>query len=114
MKDGKEVKDENGYSYKLVDGFIINTHGKNFHVGDNISSIYNPYILEEEESLKIEVGKWYETRNHKKARCFLIDGSDCFFTIDNYTSLSTNKHGYRMEEEPDDLDIIGPWEEDKK
>lgn len=77
-----------------------------FFVGDVIFSLCYPYILEE-EPFKIEVGKWYETRGNLKARCYLIDGSDCFFTIDNYTSFSTNKHGQHMEEETHHLDIVG-------
>lgn len=30
LKEGKEIKDEDGYSYKLVEGFIVNTNGDNF------------------------------------------------------------------------------------
>lgn len=107
LKEGKEVKDDNGYSYKLVEGFIVNTNGDNFFVGDVISSFCHPHILEE-EPFKIEVGKWYETRNHRKARCYLINDPYCFFTIDNYSSFGTDKEGHYTEESHS-LDIIGPW-----
>lgn len=110
LKEGKKIEDEDGHSYKLVEGFIVYTDGNKFFVGDNVGSIYNPYILEK-KPFKIEIGKWYETRNHEKARCYLFDGHNWFFTIDNYTSFSTNRHGYHMEEEAHDLDIIGPWKE---
>ena len=113
LKDGKEIKGTNGWSYKLVEGFIINTNGKSFYVGDNISNIYDPYILKE-EPLKINVGKWYETRSHKKARCYKIKDDDCCFTIDGCGSFVTNKKGCFVEEEAHDLDIIGPWGKDKK
>lgn len=120
LKEGKEVRDGDGYSYKLVEGLITKTDGYNFYVGDNISSIHNPYILEE-KSFEIKVGEWYETRNHHKARCYFANDFSCFFTIDNYSSsFCTNKHGYFMEkksyiveEKPHNLDIIGLWKEDE-
>lgn len=30
LKEGKEIKDEKGYSYKLVDGFIVATARNSF------------------------------------------------------------------------------------
>ena len=116
LKDGKEIKNEdeyNKYSYKLIDGFIVNTVGNNFIVGDDISNIDNhPYILEE-EPLKIEVGKWYETRDHQKVRCFIVEKERCHFTIDHYCHFFTNKNGVYLDNERSRYNIIGPWEEDK-
>lgn len=115
LKAGKVIKNEdeyNKYSYKLVDGFIVNTVGNNFIVGDDISNIDNhPYILEE-ESLKIEVGKWYETSGHQKARCFIVEKERCHFTIDNYCHFFTNKNGVYLDNETSRYNIIGPWEKD--
>lgn len=116
LKDGKEIKNEdeyNKYSYKLVDGFIVNTVGNNFIVGDDISNIDNhPYILEE-EPLKIEVGQWYETRDHQKARCYRGEGNLFFFTIDNVGNFNTMINGnYYLTGKTSNLDIIGPWEGD--
>ena len=115
LKDGKEVKNEdeyNKYNYKLVDGFIVNTVGNNFIIGDDISNIDNqPYILEE-EPLKIEVGQWYETRDHQKVRCFKINPGLCFFTLDNVGNFNTLINGnYYINGKISNLDIIGPWEE---
>ena len=65
----------------------------------------------EEEPLKIEVGKWYETRGHQKARCYNFDNNSYFFTIDNYTVFMTDTKGYcRRKQVISDLDIIGPWD----
>lgn len=114
LKEGKEIRDKNGCLYKNIDGFIVREgegDGR-YLVGDWIRIEYHPYILEE-EPFKIEVGKWYETRDNQKARCYLFDGRNWFFTIDNYTSFGTNRHGYYMEEEVHDFDIIGPWKEEK-
>ena len=111
MKEGKEIKDEKGYSYKLVDGFIVATAINSFFVGDNILSCNSPYILEE-EPLKIEVGKWYETRDYQKARCFKVNPGLCFFTIDNVGNFNTLTNGnYYIQGKTSNLDIIGPWEE---
>ena len=112
LKEGKVIKDDNGYSYKLVDGFIVSTYKNHFIVGDNIFNIDNhPYILEE-EPLKIEVGKWYETRDHQKARCFKINPGLYFFTIDNVGNFNTLINGnYYINGKTSNLDIIGPWEE---
>ena len=114
LKEGKEVRDENNYSFKIVDGFIVATDANEFFVGDSIYSECKPYILEE-EPLKIEVGKWYETRDHQKARCFAITarGACYSFTIDNGFVFYTYKGGKYGIEKECSLDIIAPWKEDK-
>lgn len=114
LKEGKVIKDDNGYSYKLFDGFIVSTYKNHFIVGDNIFNIDNhPYILEE-EPLKIEVGKWYETRDHQKARCYYSGKATAFFSIDNdSTPIGVYLNGRLYEDRESSLDIIGPWKEDK-
>ena len=110
LKEGKEVRDENNYSFKIVDGFIVATYYDYFYIGYTISGIDKPYILEE-EPLKIEVGKWYETSGHQKARCFIVEKERCHFTIDNYCHFFTNKNGVYLDNETSRYNIIGPWEE---
>lgn len=111
LKEGKVIKNENGYSYKLVDGFIVATAKNEFFVGDTIFSYLRPYILEE-EPLKIEVGKWYETHYHQKARCFMVEKERCHFTIDHYCHFFTNKNGVTLDNKMSGYNIIGPWKED--
>lgn len=112
LKAGKEVRDENNYSFKIVDGFIVATHDDYFYIGYTIYGIDKPYILEE-EPFKIEVGKWYETRDHQKARCYRGDERLFFFTIDNVGHFSTLINGnYNINGVTGNLDIIGPWEDD--
>ena len=110
LKEGKEVRDENNYSFKIVDGFIVATYYDYFYIGYTISGIDKPYILEE-EPLKIEVGKWYETSGHQKARCFIVEKERCHFTIDNYCHFFTNKNGVYLDNETSRYNIIGLWEE---
>ena len=71
LKEGKEVRDKYGSICKLVDGIIISKLNDFFEIGKPIRSVNKPYVLEE-EPLKIEVGKWYEMRNHNVARCYKI------------------------------------------
>ena len=111
LKDGKEVRDKYGSICKLVDGIIISKLNDFFEIGKPIRSVNKPYILEE-EPLKIEVGKWYETRDHQKARCFRVTDRTCSFTIDNGFVFCTYKDGKYGVEKECSLDIIGPWKED--
>ena len=110
LKEGKVIKDEKGYSYKLVDGFIVAADKNDFIVGDSIFSVNTPYTLEK-EPLKIEVDQLYETRDHQKARCFIVEKERCHFTIDNYCHFFTNKNGVCLDNETSPYDIIGPWED---
>lgn len=119
LKEGKEIRDDNDCVYKIIDGFIVSERegegegGKHgYLVGDWICMEYNPYIIEK-EPLKIKVGEWYETRDHRKARCHSVSSRHYSFTIDNCTRFTTNKSGHYMEEEAHVLDIIGPWKEEK-
>ena len=111
LKEGKVIKDQYNNSFKIVDGFIVATYDDDFYIGYTIHSINKPYILEE-EPFKIEVGNWYETRDHQKARCFKINPGLCFFTIDNVGNFNTLINGnYYINGKTSNLDIIGPWEE---
>lgn len=111
LKDGKDVRDAYNNSLKIVDGFIVATYEDDFYIGYTIRSINKPYILEE-EPLKIEVGKWYETRDHQKARCFKVNPGSCFFTIDNVGKFYTLTNGnHFINGKTSNLDIMGPWEE---
>lgn len=115
LKEGKEVLGgETGLKYTLMDGFIIGKLGNDFSVGTNIIHKEKPFILEE-EPLKIEVGKFYKTRNGKKARCFFKYTNGIFkFTIDfccdTFEMRENGKCcGSLGTEFP--LDIIGPWDD---
>lgn len=110
LKEGKEVRDKYGSICKLVDGIIISKLNGFFEIGKPIRSVNKPYILEE-EPFKIEVGKWYETSGHQKARCFIVEKERCHFTIDNYCHFFTNKNGVYVDNETSQYNIIGPWEE---
>ena len=114
LKEGKTVETDMKY-YVLKDG-LLNCYSKNkigswWTVNSSIYESDRPYVLEE-EPFKIEVGKWYETRDNQKARCFKINPGLCFFTIDNVGNFNTLINGnYYINGKTSNLDIIGPWEE---
>ena len=114
LKEGKTVETDMTY-YVLKDG-LLNCYAKNktgswWSINSGIYDSDRPYILEE-EPFKIEVGKWYETRDHQKARCFKVNPGLCFFTIDNVGNFNTLTNGnYYIQGKTSNLDIIGPWEE---
>ena len=115
LKEGKEVFLDEGGAGKvvLIDGFCVKQWNDQFNINYTINLRDKPYILEE-EPFKIEVGKWYETRDHQKARCYDVDSGVCYFTIDHFTCFTTDTNGiYWKGQEEYDLDIIGPWKEDK-
>ena len=94
----------------LIDGFCVKQWNDQFNINYTINLRDKPYILEE-EPLKIEVGKWYETSGHQKARCFIVEKERCHFTIDNYCHFFTNKNGVYLDNETSRYNIIGLWEE---
>ena len=111
LKDGKEVFLDEGGAGKvvLIDGFCVKQWNDQFNINYTINLRDKPCIFEE-EPLKIEVGKWYETRDHQKARCFCKGENFAFLSIDNnITPISVFLNGriYKDNEKP--LDIIGPW-----
>ena len=116
LKDGKVIKDDNGYSYKLVDGFIVSTYKNHFIVGDNIFNIDNhPYILEE-EPLKIEVGKFYKTKNGRKAWVVSRQQDEHYpyiiAILDEVDAYAVTKDGRFYDDRPYSFDLVGQWDGD--
>lgn len=116
LKDGKEVKGDDGYCCKMIDGVICVFVGGGWVVGAGLDDEDKPYI-EEAEPLKFEVGKFYKNRQGRKLICCfvsegqndnqavrLVDMSDGDFVTTSLTGqyLSNEQSGY---------DIIGEWEE---
>ena len=112
LKEGKNVYDNDNYSYKLIDGIIVSKRDSEYYaIGDSIYWDSNPYI-KEPEPLKIEVGKWYETRDHQKARCYYSGKATAFFSIDNdSTPIGVYLDGRLYEDRESSFDIIGPLED---
>lgn len=117
LKDGKKVRDAYGSICKLVDGIIISKLNDFFEIGKPIRSVNKPYILEEEEPLKIEVGKFYKTRRGDKVVClcqqkeYYIHKLDTYvvgYWVDNTGRMLFNGKPERTET---DSDVVAPWED---
>lgn len=120
IKAGKKVTDVIfNRSYFLQNGYIC-------YKDEDDYEQYNAYIdsyelqqmeVEEQEPLKIEVGKFYKTRDGKKAYCFYKEEANRTypnqFVIDGKSGYETCTDGgllFKYEENHRD-DIIGYWED---
>ena len=115
LKEGKEVRDKYGSICKLVDGIIISKLNDFFEIGKPIRSVNKPYILGE-EPFKIEVGKFYKTRDGRKAWITEYrDTEDVFpFLVAAQKELalySVTKEGRFYSEGISGTDLVAPWEE---
>lgn len=116
LKDGKVVYEENcpDYSFKLIENIIVAKYKDSFEVGSMVSIGNEPYVLEE-EPLKIEVGKFYKTRDGRKAYVYTKIDFDyaypfCVVRAGKLDSYNVNKDGKEAAyEQP--LDLVAPWEE---
>ena len=113
LKEGKEVKTDGGYHYKMIDGVICHFYEEDWTVGSNIEEYERPYI-EEAEPLKIEVGKFYKTKDNKKAYVYYQYGNGLFRAVcDGYTNSYwiDDKGEYTNYPKVDKLELVSPWEE---
>lgn len=67
-------------------------------------------------TMKLEVGKYYVTRNGKKVRIYATDGNGCTpvhgaVYTDGWTQLRWALDGLRLSHGREQYDIVGPWEE---
>ena len=116
LRDGKELTDNLNNKYKLIDGFVrsINPNGGwgiNPYVGGDIDGLY----VDEPEPLKLEVGKFYKTRDGEKALVYGIisDAYPYSFYVAKIGKLDTynvNSAGLKTTEETP-LDLVAPWED---
>ena len=115
LKEGKVIKDKYDNSFKIVDGFIVATYNDDFYIGYTIAGLDKPYILEE-EPIKLEVGKFYKTRDGRKAFVYAKIGFDyaypfCVVRAGKLDSYNVNEKGKQASNEQS-LDLIAPWEDD--
>lgn len=117
---GKVVCDEDS-QWKLYKGFIVrkdNGFDDTWIANDHISSNFTGLYVDEPKPLKIEVGKFYKTRNGEKV-IILADNCD----KKNYpylvAEIGKETHPYRLntngriyeKDGANAYDIIAPWKE---
>lgn len=119
LQAGKKVE-TNSLKYEFLNGILIaiSKEDKAWIVNPGIYFSEVVYI-NEPESLKLEVGKFYKTRCGKQAIILGINKDiDDEFSVhvalmDNYAAAFyvSDSGKYNTDGSNDELDIIGPWED---
>lgn len=119
LKAGKVIRDKDS-QWTLRDGFIIRKDANyaSWVINDCISSNYAGIYVDESEQLKLEVGKFYKTRDGRKAIVLNVvkdDTRSCpvrVVVVDNtYEPYFVRKNGRLYKNEENAWDIVAPWEE---
>lgn len=117
LKEGKTVETDMKY-YVLKDG-VLNCYSKNktgswWSINSGIYNTDRPYV-DEPEPLKLEVGKFYRTRDGRKA--WVVEGTtdDTFpFRVaaqKELTVYTVTEEGKLFSEGMSGADLVAPWEE---
>lgn len=116
LKEGKVVLDRTGNKYKSINGFIAVSYigggwGLNAFIGNN-----EGFYIKEPEPLKLEVDKFYKTRDGRKAwvaECTDKKGAFPFVVAaqKEYNMYRVAKDGRRYFDDTDETDLVAPWEE---
>lgn len=118
LQAGKKVETED-LEYKFINGILVATSKTNKHwiVYPALSASIDHYI-NESKSLKLEVGKFYKTRDGRKAIVLNVvkdDTRSCpvrVVVVDNtYEPYFVRKSGRLYKNEENAWDIVAPWEE---
>lgn len=119
LKEGKTVKNENGDAYVLKDGLIVQTFlGNLLSLNATIFFDENLYAEEPDEQLKIEVGKFYKTRDGRKAFVYANTDEEVYY----YWAVIVNSGGGPFRCTVDGRfcysvksanDLVASWEETK-
>ncbi len=118
LKEGKTIETDRGF-YELKDGLFCSRAKKSadswWSVNAELYDNDKPYI-NEPEPLKLEVGKFYKTKNGKKAFVFAKISSYYSYpfyvaTVGELNAYSVNAKGRQTNAEPLPLDLVAPWED---
>lgn len=116
LKAGKVIRDKDSL-WELREGFIVrkDTNYASWVINDCISSDYSGIYVEEPDQLKLEVGKFYKTRDGRKAIVYAKMGIDCPYPfcvvkVGRLAAYNVNEDG-RQADDDLSLDLVAPWEE---
>lgn len=116
LQDGKVVIDGEGYNYKLYKGIIFWKYKEKWAVTPTTSCLYGLYV-DEPKPLKLEVGKFYKTRDGRKAFVYTNTGNaayPCWVVLVNSSEGGTyccTVDGQYTTNEEHNKDLVDPWEE---
>lgn len=115
LKEGKVVLDRTGNKYKSINGFIVVSYISGGWGVDPFIGNHEGLYVEEPKPLKLEVGKFYKTREGRQAFVFakITNYSYPFYvaTVGELNAYSVNAEGRQTNSEPLPLDLVAPWEE---
>lgn len=118
LKDGKKLyeKDYPQNHYEMIDGIICGQSGKNSPFIINCAmDMDDKFYIEEEKPLTIEVGKFYRTRDGRRAYCFYKEEGTLYtnhFVIDGESRYGIyTDDGLILSDGENPEDIIGYWDE---
>lgn len=111
LKQGEILKSEDGTTiYEYIEGFIVGNDKDNFCINPCIASygcIDRLYFDMPEPELKIEVGKFYQTRGGKRAYVFAQNSEGKYnVAIEGGEAYSVFNGGYYSEKEETDKDLL--------
>lgn len=117
LKEGKTVETDMKY-YVLKDG-VLNCYSKNktgswWSINSGIYNTDRPYV-DEPEPLKLEVGKFYRTRDGRKAWVVSRQQDEHYpyiiAILDEVDAYAVTKDGRFYDDRPYSFDLVAPWEE---
>ena len=115
LKEGKVVLDRTGNKYKSINGFIVVSYiSGGWEVYPFVGNQEGLYV-DEPKQLKLEVGKFYKTRNGKKAFVYGNIGDAYpypFYVVvlERLNAYPVNAKGLATSEKML-LDLATPWED---
>ena len=116
LQDGKEIHDSEGRVWKLYNGCAIRKDKSGFwSVNTPINAHFDGLYAYDTEPLKLEVGKFYKTRDGRKA--WIVEGTmdDTFpFRVaaqKEYAVYTVTEEGKCFSEDMSGSDLVAPWEE---
>lgn len=115
LKEGKVVLDRTGNKYKSINGFIVVSYiSGGWGVDPFIGSNEGLYV-EEPKPLKLEVGKFYKTRDGRKAWVVSRHQDEHFpyiiAVLGKVDAYAVTKDGRFYDDRPYEFDLVAPWEE---
>lgn len=117
LQAGKVIRDKES-QWKLHKGFIVRKDDAfdAWVVNDCLCSSHTDIYVEEPDPFKLEVGKFYRTRDGRKAwvmECTDMKGAFPFrvATQRECSTYVITKDGRRYFEDTDGTDLVAPWEE---
>lgn len=113
----EKIVTDGAYRYRLYKGIIVGTDGYNWDVSPVLDNDYNLYV-EEPKLLKLEVGKFYKTRDGRKALVYgkYKETNEVYpYTVvvvgEPMSETCVSKAGKVVVGAENIEDLVAPWEE---